>query len=289
MEETSGGKSPSGSRTNGFCNVKKSSHTAILSMTIFFGISSLFMLLKLSDVHGKIWASNHHRMHNAADSEMDKGQTEYWAKKTDPRSFSKPKLILYWDPGPGWRYMNLSALTKPVFKSLGCEIDHCVYTEDRSLADQSDAIVFVARSLGSKPRKLPHQRWVWVTHESSCHTKEVRGPWAGMFNWTMTYRLDSDIFAPWHFPRKRDNVLVKNFTDIALRKSKTVAWFVSHCASSSRRESYVKEMQKYIDVDIYGQCGPFKCSRSKNKECEARVFKEYKFYLAFENSITKDY
>ena len=37
-----------------------------------------------------------------------------------------------------------------------------------------------------------------------------------------------------------------------LAKPKHVAWLVSHCTTSSKREEYVAEMRKYIDVDIYG-------------------------------------
>jgi len=36
---------------------------------------------------------------------------------------------------------------------------------------------------------------------------------------------------------------------------KLAAWFVSHCHTSSQREKYVTELQKYIDVDIFGYCG----------------------------------
>ncbi len=42
-------------------------------------------------------------------------------------------------------------------------------------------------------------------------------------------------------------------------KKKLVFWVVSNCHTHSRREDYVKIMQKYIDVDVYGACGPLKC------------------------------
>ena len=73
-------------------------------------------------------------------------------------------------------------------------------------------------------------------------------------------------------------------------KNKLVAWFVSHCNTSSDRESYVKELQKYIPVDIYGACGPLNCSGKKmNEKCYRMLERDYKFYLSFENSICKDY
>ena len=74
-------------------------------------------------------------------------------------------------------------------------------------------------------------------------------------------------------------------------KKKLVAWFVSHCNTSSDRESYVKELEKYISVDIYGKCGQLKCSskEKRSKECYKMLERDYKFYLSFENSICKDY
>lgn len=74
----------------------------------------------------------------------------------------------------------------------------------------------------------------------------------------------------------------------ATGKSRTVAWFVSHCRTSGLRERYVAELQKYIDVDIYGKCGPRYC-RSGNAKCYEMLEARYYFYLSFENSLCEDY
>lgn len=42
-------------------------------------------------------------------------------------------------------------------------------------------------------------------------------------------------------------------------KTKTVAWIVSNCDSKSGRNLYVTQLNKYINVDIYGSCGSLKC------------------------------
>ncbi|XP_013390895.1 glycoprotein 3-alpha-L-fucosyltransferase A-like [Lingula anatina] len=215
--------------------------------------------------------------------------TTYSDTKVTRGPSGKPKLILSWTPGPGWDYMHLRDYAKPVFKSLGCKIDNSIYTEDKSLADKSDAFVFIARSLGRKPKKLPHQRWVWVTHESSCYSGEAGGAWAGMFNWTMTFRRDSTIFTPYQYVVEREKPLVKNFTAIALKKTKLVAWVVSNCHTKSNRERYVAELKKHIPVDVYGGCGPLKCSKRDNERCLENINTNYKFYLSFENSISTDY
>ena len=75
-----------------------------------------------------------------------------------------------------------------------------------------------------------------------------------------------------------------------------MAWFVGNCDTKSKRELYVKELQKYIDVDIYGKCGSLKCPDNPkvydprmNKECYDMLEQNYKFYLSFENIFCKDY
>ncbi|ELU05231.1 hypothetical protein CAPTEDRAFT_210233 [Capitella teleta] len=55
-------------------------------------------------------------------------------------------------------------------------------------------------------------------------------------------------------------------------------------------------MQKYVNVDVYGQCGTMQCTYQgahfKDDECVRKLLggkNSYKFYLAFENSLCEDY
>ncbi|CAG5126285.1 unnamed protein product [Candidula unifasciata] len=103
----------------------------------------------------------------------------------------------------------------------------------------------------------------------------------------MSYRLDSDIFVPYSrlksSPKPRDQTMVNH---IAKTKNGTAVWVVSNCGARYKRMEYVREMQKYIDIDIYGKCGT-PCAW-KNTTCNDWTTK-YKFYLAFENSLCTDY
>lgn len=77
-------------------------------------------------------------------------------------------------------------------------------------------------------------------------------------------------------------------TEWIKRKTKIAVWFVSNCRSKSGREKYVEELKKYIDVDIYGQCGNKHCA--KDEDCFRTIVEpNYYFYLSFENSLCEDY
>lgn len=69
------------------------------------------------------------------------------------------------------------------------------------------------------------------------------------------------------------------------------AWFVSNCHTTNDRMAVAKGLQSFgVQVDIYGSCGPLKCPRKPNEaECRKLLQRDYKFYLAFENSNCRDY
>ncbi|KAK8775683.1 hypothetical protein V5799_030971, partial [Amblyomma americanum] len=47
-------------------------------------------------------------------------------------------------------------------------------------------------------------------------------------------------------------------------------------------------MQKFVPVDIFGRCGRRRC-RERHFGCYREIASNYSFYLAFENSICRDY
>nr|CAH7741261.1 unnamed protein product [Callosobruchus chinensis] len=140
----------------------------------------------------------------------------------------------------------------------GCPVSRCSLTDDRSKATDADAILYKDHFIHPGVPRPMHQ-------------------FADAINWTATYRRDSDIV--------RQKMQGR---DYAANKTKKVAWFVSNCGARNGRLAYARELAQYIDVDIYGTCGPLKCPRSDRK-CFDLLDKEYKFYLAFENSNCRDY
>ncbi|KFM64763.1 Glycoprotein 3-alpha-L-fucosyltransferase A, partial [Stegodyphus mimosarum] len=135
--------------------------------------------------------------------------------------------------------------------------------------------------------RMPKQIWILVHHESPPHTPDILKNLDGVFNWTATYRFDSEILLT-PLVKKRSHPIT-DMTNYARNKKRMVVWLVSNCKTPSRREEYVAELQKYIPVHIYGSCGQYSCLPKMSDECYQKLGKVYRYYLSFENSICKDY
>ncbi|XP_066979138.1 alpha-(1,3)-fucosyltransferase C-like [Macrobrachium rosenbergii] len=207
---------------------------------------------------------------------------------------SSLKKILIWNEGYGSKTMGFGFGQAP-FKLARCEVDSCFVTGNRTLVPfiDFDAIIFHFRT--TNPRDMPRlrydrQRWIFEEVESSSYIYQDIRIYNGVFNWTMTYRRDSDIV--YTYGRVYENE-TQNFSswreNYAAGKTKMAAWFVSNCRSHSRREKFVKALQKHFQVDIFGKCGPKKCPHKYGKKCYKLLEDNYKFYLSFENSVCKDY
>ena len=74
---------------------------------------------------------------------------------------------------------------------------------------------------------------------------------------------------------------------IVKNKTKEGAWSVTHCQTVSLREVLAQKLTKYIGLDLFGNCGPFKCET--NQLVCSNFEPTYKFYFSFENSLCDDY
>ncbi|CAG5134209.1 unnamed protein product, partial [Candidula unifasciata] len=177
----------------------------------------------------------------------------------------------------------------------------CQQIRDYEQADVAVFNVFRFRQNEAVPRfnRPRTQRWVMMTGESPVRWSQFDNldypAFKGQFNWTMTYRLDSDI--PFIYGKlQRQASPVKDYDRIYRGKTVTAAWFVSHCFTQSRRDLFVRRMQRIVDVHVFGSCGNYTCGdpagskRDLDKsQCFPLLSKTYFFYLALENSFCKDY
>nr|KAG5701752.1 hypothetical protein BaRGS_004354 [Batillaria attramentaria] len=187
----------------------------------------------------------------------------------------KPPKIMTW--AVKTRYM--PPLPEPV-RLRFCPEMPCRMTTSMTYKDESAALMWagqIMREPTPPERSHPDQIFLFHNHEPQApewtSLPSFRKPaWKSAFNWTMHYslflhRFDSDIVSLYGFLAKREKPLVKNYTAIMAKKTKTAAWL----------------------VDAYGGCAPRKCPRDVDDSCFKMINSEYKFFLAFENAFCKDY
>jgi len=192
---------------------------------------------------------------------------------------------------------------------------NCELITDKPRMNVSDAVVvklppmfrsinMIINDIANSDARKPDQYWVFVTHEPPTifdHQHKPLDMLNNFFNLTMTYRMDSDIVTPYGWFERIENPVegIKvSFLNEQKNKSpepwsfehktRMVAWAVSHLNRPSGRDEYVKELQKYIPVDIYGKQEE-SLTLSNQRAVMKQELSRYKFYLAFENSICKDY
>jgi len=214
-------------------------------------------------------------------------------------STARLKTILFWNEYVKSRDFHFGVGHSP-FQRARCPVDTCYAHHNRSLLDPQsvDVILIHGRSeydyeeMENRFRpdlsyaRHPLTKYIYFLHEAPFHQYQDLKEFDGFYNYTMTYRLDSDIPVPYgQFIERKDKFSVtENF---AGGKKKFAAWFVSNCRDHSGRQEVAKNLQQYIDVDIYGNCGPLKCSE-EDWECY-EMLNDYRFYFSFENSLCKDY
>ena len=240
---------------------------------------------------------------------------------TSPQTFQfkTTKLILVYTPYPYEPWGPRTAKEAKNYKftdwdGTPCEEDRCQITFDKSLRNFSDAVLVHGFGVTSnrewdvklaKSNRPFAQRWVFYTKESP--QQLPMAPKAdGVYNWTATYRRDSDFFVPYgsysplKIQSKSDGEGFLGQPDenmnYAKGKDKMATFGVSnHCLQDGFRFAFVRALMKHIPVSLYGKCATmfesnntWKCPRNMENDCLKEI-QRHKFYLAFENSLCVDY
>nr|XP_046241632.1 alpha-(1,3)-fucosyltransferase 7 [Scatophagus argus]XP_046241633.1 alpha-(1,3)-fucosyltransferase 7 [Scatophagus argus]XP_046241634.1 alpha-(1,3)-fucosyltransferase 7 [Scatophagus argus] len=167
-------------------------------------------------------------------------------------------------------------------------ISHCFLTDNTSAFSTADVVVFHHQELSEGLSSLPlhwhraaSQHWVWLSLEPPINNAKLR-QFNGLFNWTMSYRRDADIYIPYG-----KTVLGGNERDLqaAPNRSCLVSWVVSKYKPHQARAKIYRSLKKYIPIEVYGKWNKKPLSKKKLLPTIANCF----FYLSFENSEAKDY
>lgn len=207
-----------------------------------------------------------------------------------------PKRILLAHGVEGW-----SAVSgRGTFVQHSCPIQNCELLGspvpgqpvDARMFKEIDLNSFTYESQSKLTPRHPDQVWIMFALESPEATPSY-DVFKHVINWTATYRHDSTMMTPYdkfltfdNFTTLEDYKPDKNY---AQGKSKLAAIFVSNCYASNDRLGFIKALQKYIPVDVYGFCGTLTCDKYSQQSCFDMLKKDYKFYFSFENANCRDY
>lgn len=180
----------------------------------------------------------------------------------------------------------------------GYDVHHClsdsrfnttnvkITTNIRDL-NKSDIVIFHPNEFDFRnlPKYRPEgQLWVWLNLEPPQNVKYLNIS-DDKFNYTATYRSDSDIFLPYgNFITKSDSfIFQKRFFKPFNERNKKICWLVSNW-NSNFRNRYYEEMKKYMDIKVFGG---FTKDPRRYQKCQ--IISDCKFYMSFENANHTDY
>lgn len=186
-------------------------------------------------------------------------------------------------------------------ESENCPVTDCKFlnnADGTKAATKADAVILFedhTRDINVlKALRPKNQIWIWQMLESPPNVDpfDTYLKQQNLINWTATYRRDSVLVTPYSkfvFYSNYTGLPKKPKKNYAAGKTRKVAWFVSNCNPPNGRSNYVRELIKYIEVDVYGACSDKVCPKINEAGCDDLLNKDYKFYLSFENSNCKDY
>jgi hypothetical protein len=181
-------------------------------------------------------------------------------------------------------------------------------TTDRSLMQEAVAVVFHIPSLFSsvdtlarfipalysvplglkRLRKKRGQLWIAWFMECEVNVPHFRKPsFLNYFDLIMSHQLDADIVTPYFYYGLNELLRrpVREKTD-----GKTVCAFISSPFHKSGRLNYVKTLMDYLDIHSYGKVlrNTF-LEKDTGRQTKMATIADYKFTIAFENAIARDY
>lgn len=302
-------------------HIRQNSNSLYLNIFYFLIAVSIFVIYKF-------WSPNRetfidYRLHDYYDNtikQLNGKRFLPWKQfanieKNVVRS-KKIRYILVWTTSKNEPFNRMGEESE-VFVEQFCPYDNCIITDDINyfkLETEFDAIVFGAEVTKLTDnllpeQRLPFQKYVFVSTKSAQENPVCTERFNSYFNWTWTYRLDSEIrsglvvrdvnesiVAPknevhWILTQRK-YIVPHDLSAIIEKKTKAAAWIASDCSTHSYREkialSLREELKKHLlTLDIYGKCGEFYCGTQE--KCDKKIERDYYFYLAFEDSLCKDY
>lgn len=179
------------------------------------------------------------------------------------------------------------------FRKKKCSlVKNCIVTDNVKDINKSHAVIFTHSNLPRKPPfKGTNQFWIFHAMETVHYTHKPPKHWDDKFDFTMSFRRHSEVLRSYGKIVRREKELMRNYSEVFRKKKFGAVWMSGHCPVPSKRKALAQELGKYMHVDLFGSCGTRSCGGRTTllSDCLKNVSRDYKFYLAFENTICPDY
>ncbi|XP_048457483.1 alpha-(1,3)-fucosyltransferase 10 isoform X1 [Rhincodon typus] len=206
-------------------------------------------------------------------------------------------IIVWWSP-----------LTGELGRIGRCGADTCYFTINKTYQDHQMTRAFLFYGTDFQINSLPlprkHQHEWALFHEESPKNnyKLFHEPTITLFNYTSTFSRNSHMPLTTQYLESIEELKTHKYLIPLSRKNQLrehlapLVYVQSDCDPPSDRDSYVRELMKYIPVDSYGACLHNKDLPSHLKDPTTmdddglyKILAQYKFILAFENAVCDDY
>ncbi|XP_006013607.1 alpha-(1,3)-fucosyltransferase 10 [Latimeria chalumnae] len=214
-----------------------------------------------------------------------------------PEVNNKYPILLWWSP-----------LTGETGKLGQCGIDTCFFTINKTYQDHlmTKAFLFYGTDFNIDSLPLPRRpshEWALFHEESPKNNyKLFHEATITMFNHTATFSQHSHLPLTTQYLESIEALKSHKYLIPLSRKNDLrqriapLVYVQSDCDPPSDRDSYVRELMKYIVVDSYGDClhnkdlpQHLKNPTTMDDEGFYEILAQYKFILAFENAVCEDY
>ncbi|XP_027626359.1 alpha-(1,3)-fucosyltransferase 10 isoform X2 [Tupaia chinensis] len=206
-------------------------------------------------------------------------------------------VMLWWSP-----------LTGDTGRLGQCGADACFFTINRTYLHHpmTKALLFYGTDFSINSLPLPrkaHHDWALFHEESPKNNyKLFHEPVITLFNHTATFSrhshlpLTTQYLEGVHVLRSLRYLVPLQAKNHLRRTLAPLVYVQSDCDPPSDRDSYVRELMTYIEVDSYGACLrnrelPLQLQNPASMDADGfyRIIAQYKFILAFENAVCDDY
>ena len=166
-------------------------------------------------------------------------------------------------------------------------------TLDRNKLSEADVVVFHLPDLFRVMRqdeieKPENQIWVAWCLECEENYPFIKEPdFRDMFDIWMGYHQTDEVTYPYYLNFEK---YINEYEFVDFNQRKDVCMLISSNINKSGRIEYITELMKYIRIDSYGKL--FRNSsiiQDSGRKSAIDLMRNYKFVIAFENSLAEDY